>query len=100
MHHPHFLPARFFEFLNHVDAAACIIKLLRKRGEHTDKAIADLHAEQYDKCVAWHIANRPDGWVLFDDWTTPGANDNTDHLLVGPGGCSSPTRGRGAVRSP
>lgn len=28
----------------------------------------------------------PDGWVLFDDWTTPGANDNTDHLLVGPGG--------------
>lgn len=65
MHHPHFLPARFFEFLNHVDAAAIIIKLLRKRGEHTDKAIADLHAEQYAKCVAWHIANRPDGWVLF-----------------------------------
>lgn len=28
----------------------------------------------------------PGGWVLFDDWTTPGANDNTDHLLVGPGG--------------
>ena len=65
MHHPHFLPARYFEFLNHVDAAAIIIKLLRNRGEHTGKAIADLHAEQYDKCVAWHIACRPDGWVLF-----------------------------------
>lgn len=65
MRHPHTLPARFFEFLNHVDAAASIVKLLRKRGEHTDKAIADLHAEQYAKCVTWGIANCHDGWVLF-----------------------------------
>ena len=66
MHHPHFLPARFFEFLNHVDAAAIIIKLLRKRGEHTDKALADLHEEACDRRDQLGIAYHPDYTECFD----------------------------------
>lgn len=65
MHHTHFLPARFFEFLNHVDAAALIIKLLRKRGEHTDKALADLHEEACDRRDQLGIVSHPDYAVMF-----------------------------------
>ena len=66
MHHAHFLPARFFEFLHHVDAAACILTLLRKRGEPTDKAAADLHEEACERRDQLGIADHPDYTEMFD----------------------------------
>lgn len=66
MHHAHFLPTRFFEFLHHVDAAAIIIKRLRKRGEPTDKAVADLHEEACDRRDQLGIAYHPDYTECFD----------------------------------
>ena len=66
MHHAHFLPPRFFEFLHHVDAAAFIVKLLRNRGENTDKAVADLHEEACERRDQLGIASHPDYTVMFD----------------------------------
>lgn len=66
MHHAHFLPARFFEFLHHVDAAAAIVQLLRRRGEPTDKACADLHEEACERRDQLGIADHPDYTEMFD----------------------------------
>lgn len=65
-HHANFLPPRFFEFLHHVDAAAIIVRLLRSRGEPTDKACADLHEEQCQLRDRLGIADHPDYTEMFD----------------------------------
>lgn len=65
MHHPHFLPARFFEFLHLVEDAGAVLHAIRYRNESTELAAQEMHEEMCDRRNELGIVSHPDYAVMF-----------------------------------
>lgn len=66
MHHTHFLPPRFFEFLHLVEDAGAVLHAIRYRNESTELAAQEMHEEMCDRRNELGICDHPDYTECFD----------------------------------
>lgn len=66
MHHTHFLPPRYFEFLHDVHVGTLVLRHIRAHGGCTQSDVVDLHESLCDTRNELGICDHPDYTECFD----------------------------------